>query len=29
MGPYVAKMFFRQVNEGVWLYWYLIQKYLN
>ena len=29
MGPYVAKMFFLQVDEGFWLYWCLIQKCLN
>ena len=28
MGPYVAKMFFLPVDEGFWLYWRLIQKYL-
>ena len=29
MGPYVAEMLFCQVDEGFWLYWCLIQKYLN
>ena len=29
MDPYVAKMFFLQVDEAFWLYWCLIQKYLN
>ena len=29
MGPSVAKMFFLQVVESFWLYWCLIQKYLN
>ena len=24
MGPYVAKMFFLQVDEGFWLYWCLM-----
>ena len=28
MGPYVAKTFFLPVDEGFWLYWRLIQKYL-
>ena len=29
MVPYVAKMFFLQIDDGFWLYWCLIQKYLN
>ena len=29
MGPYVAEIFFLQVEEGFWLHWCLMQKYLN
>ena len=29
VGPYVDKMFFLHGDEGFWLYWCLIQKYLN
>ena len=29
MGPYVAKIFFCQEDEGFCLHWCLIQKYLN
>ena len=29
MGPHVAKMFFLLVDESFWLYWCMIQKYLN
>ena len=29
IGHYVAEMFFLQVDDVFWLYWCLIQRYLN